>query len=147
MSLLIASVFASTVTSVGRNRQATKAQEEADEIQAYQDLVDIEQQAQSNYIDEYNARRGLKTAQSEQIATQASMGKRDSASLDNMQQIARDDLQTNVDRMNESITLSREMGKLNDSARRSASESARKSRNIGSVGSAINTGLLFAGKK
>ncbi len=148
MSLLLASVFASTALTALGNSSADKARKEADEIAKYQDLIAIEEQAQSNYISQYNQTRALTSAESSQVANSAGMGKRSSsASLVNMQEIARADQDKNFKRMDDSISLSREIGTLTDSARKSATKTKRATDMLNLGASVARNGLLLSGKK
>jgi len=148
MSFLVASIVASTAGQAMSNKRASGAQEGADEIAKYYDLIEIEEQAQANNITQYNETRALASGESNQIAVSAGQGKRsDSASLVNMQSIAREDRALNFERMDESIKSSRDMAVLSDSARQEASKQADATRGLNLATSVVRSGLLLAGKK
>ena len=148
MSYLVASIVASTAGQAFSGKRKGEAQKEADAISKYYDLIEIEEQAQANNITKYNETRALASGESGQIAVSAGQGKRgNSASLLNMQSIAREDMELNFERMDDSIETSRDMAKLSDSARQSATESAGETRKLNLATSVVRSGLLLTGKK
>jgi len=148
MSYLVASIVASTAGQAISGKRQGEAQKEADTISKYYDLIEIEEQAQANNITKYNETRALASGESGQIAVSAGQNKRgNSASLLNMQSIAREDMELNFERMDDSIATSRDMAKLSDSARQSATESAGETRKLNLATSVVRSGLLLTGKK
>jgi len=146
MSLLVASIVVATVMSASASSKAKKARQQADIIQKYSDLISIEEQAQTNAIDKLNMTRDIVSTESMQSAQASAMGKRaSSASVQNMQSIARADMNKNFERMDNSILLSRKMGKLNDSARRSATSAANSASDASLFSSVMRNGLMLKG--
>lgn len=146
MSLLVASIIASTAYSLYQNSEAEKAQKEADKMAKYQDLIDIEVQAQTDYISKQNQTRGLTSVESSQTAQSAQMGKRGSASVNNMQAIAREDMALNFERMDSGLEMSKQAVEVNAKARESASKAQADANDLGLVTSVIRNGLMLAGK-
>ena len=134
MSWLIAGI--AVAGSVLSTSEANKAERDANELSKYQDLLDVES---DTAISELNTRRDLASLESEQVAMASAMGKRSSGQgFQRMQDVSREDMETNIARDKREVERAEKFGKVSASARDRATSSSTTARNIGTM----TTGLL-----
>ena len=137
MSWLIAGI--AVAGSVLSTSEANKAERDANELSKYQDLLDVERLKSDTAISELNTRRDLASLESEQVAMASAMGKRSSGQgFQRMQDVSREDMETNIARDKREVERAEKFGKVSASARDRATSSSTTARNIGTM----TTGLL-----
>ena len=128
-------------------KSASDAEKKANKYSMYQDLIDVENLAQETAIQEYGMRQDLSSLESEQVAQTAAMGKRSSGEgMQRMQEVARGDMESNIQRMQKGVELSRKYGKVSAGARESASKAKEQQRNL-QAGAGLLSGVskLYGG--
>ena len=141
MSWIMAGIVAGgSLLSASAGNQAEK---EAADIEKFQGKIDVERLKGDAALASYNMTRDLGALESEQVAMSAAMGKQAGmGSVANIQEVGREDLATNIDRMDDEVNRAVKFGKVSDSARDRMTKSKATQRNL----KAGTTGLLSFAK-
>ena len=141
MSWLVAGITAGA--SLLSNKNANEADRQANDIDKYQDLIDVERLAGDVAIQEYNMRLEQSAIESEQVATASAMGKRaEGGSFDRIQETGRDDMERNISRNEDELKRARSMGAISADAKDKSTRAKTTGRNINTA----TTGLLSFSK-
>lgn len=141
MSWIVAGIMVAGKAVSASN--ANKAERDANTLATYQTLIDTERMKADVALADYNMTNELASIESEQVAMTSAMGKRsDSAGLQRLQEVGRDDLQENVNRMYDEVGRKESYDAVTLKARDKTLQANKKTRTTG----AVTSGLLSFSK-